>query len=588
MNKNGMSIKIGGEAGQGVESSGAGFARAVARGGLHIFGMQDYYSRIRGGHNYFSIRVSEEPLYSHTEHLDLLIALTQEAVERHCEEIVDGGAILCEECLDVPCDTLGERSVSTFPIPLTDIAKESGGSEVMRNTAALAASAGLVEYDLTYVESVIRDNFARKGQAVVDANLRTASAAFDYARKTFAGDFGYRLSPVPSAPTRMILDGNVAIALGALLGGCNFVAGYPMTPATSVLQWMAAHGNEYGVVVKHTEDEIAAIMTAIGAAHVGARSLVPTSGGGFALMVEGLSLAGMTETPVVIVEAQRPGPATGLATRTEQGDLLFMLRGGHGEFLRLILAPGSIEECFDAGWRSFNLADQYQSPVIVATDNFLANSIRTVDIDALDFGTVRINRGKLLNTEELDRLEDPYMRYAMAGDGVSPRALPGHPNAVYVATGNEHTPNGHLTEEPAQRTQQVAKRLRKAETALKEMRSPVAYGPSHASLVLVCWGSTYGPLREAVDLLNGSGRAAQLVHFHDIWPFPAEAASKALRGAQRLILVEGNATAQMGQIIAHETGVRFDQHILKWDGRPFSPEEIVRALDTEENNGRGQ
>jgi len=573
-----MTFKIGGEAGQGVESTGAGFAKALARAGWHVFGIQDYYSRIRGGHNFYQIRVSDRPVYSHVEPVDLLLALTQEAVDRHCGEIVAGGGVVCEECLEVDCAALDKQDISYFPVPLTDIAQEQGGAEVMRNTAALGAAAGLVGFPLEVMAGVIEDNFGKKGADAVKTNLKVAEAAHRFAEDNYAGRYDYHLGSLAGAPSRMVMDGNQAISLGALLGGCKFVAGYPMTPATSVLQWMATHGRRYGVVVKHTEDEIAAILMIIGAAHMGARAMAPTSGGGFSLMTEGLGLAGITETPVVIVEAQRPGPATGLATRTEQGDLLFLLHASQGEFPRIILTPGTIEECFEAGWRAFNLAEKYQCPVIIVSDNYLANSVRTIELDALGFSKVHIDRGRLLTDEDLDTLEEEYLRYAYTDSGISPRALPGHPKAIYQATGNEHTPNGHLTEEPEPRRLQVEKRLRKLEGALEEMRGPLWYGPQQAEWTLVGWGSTYGPLRETVDLLNSSGHSVNMLHIRDAWPFPADEVREALSGARRTVMVEGNATGQMASLIEAHTGVKLDHHIHRYDGRPFSPQYIEANL----------
>jgi 2-oxoglutarate ferredoxin oxidoreductase subunit alpha len=574
-----MTFKIGGEAGQGVESSGAGFAKAFMRAGWHVFGMQDYYSRIRGGHNFYQIRVGDRPVYAHVDSVDLLLALTQEAVDRHCGEIVEGGGVICEECLEVDCASLDEREVSYFPVPLTDIAMERGGAEVMRNTAALGAAGGLVGFPQEVMAGVIEDNFGKKGTKAVQANLRVAEAAYRYSEEQFAGKFDYQLGRVEGAPPRMLMDGNQALALGALLGGCKFVAGYPMTPATSILQWMATHGKRYGVVVKHTEDEIAAILMIIGAAHMGVRALAPTSGGGFSLMNEGLGLAGITETPIVIVEAQRPGPATGLATRTEQGDLLFVLHASQGEFPRIVLSPGSIEECFEAGWRALNLAEKYQCPVIVLSDNFLANSVRTLEMEALDLAGVKIDRGELLTDKGLDVLEGEYLRYAYTDSGISPRALPGHARAVFQATGNEHTPDGHLTEEIEPRRLQVEKRLRKLDVALGEMRGPLHYGPEEAQVTLVGWGSTYGPLREVVDTLNAEGGSANMLHIRDVWPFPTEALRDALANARRTVMIEGNATGQMAFLLESHTGIKLDHHVRRYDGRPFSPQYILERLE---------
>ena len=360
------------------------------------------------------------------------------------------------------------------------------------------------------------------------------------------------------------------------------MSGYPMTPGSPVLHWMAAHAARYGVVTKHTEDEIAAINMAIGAAHMGARALVPTSGGGFALMVEALGLAGITETPVVIYNAQRPGPSTGLPTRQEQADMLFMLHASQGEFPRFLLAPGTHEECFVAGWRAFNLAEKYQTPALVLSDHYLVVSVRTLELDAansnrsFDFDAVEFDRGALLSTAELDALEEEYLRYRVTDSGISPRATPGHPKAVYVTTGNEHDERGAISEERENRKAQVEKRQRKLIGMAGEISDPRRYGPQEAESTFVSWGSTYGPLREAVDRMNTkqAGRA-NLLHFVDLWPFPTEAATAALGSAQQLIAVEGNATAQLTTLIRANTGLAVDDTILRYDGRAFTPEYIL-------------
>jgi 2-oxoglutarate ferredoxin oxidoreductase subunit alpha len=573
-----MTIRIGGEAGHGVESSGAGFCQALARGGLHVFGLPEYYSRIRGGHNFFSIRVSDQPLYSHAEPVHLLLALTEETISRHQDSMVEGGAIVYDAALDVSPEQWQGNGIQLLPIPLGDIAKEKAGNVLARNTTALGVVSGLTGFDPEPIESVIRQNFARKGQAVVDGNLAAAKAGYQEGRK-YAADFPFKLERIPDAPPRMVVNGTQAFSLGALAGGCRFVSGYPMTPGSPVLHWMVAHAAEYGVATKHTEDEIAAINMAIGAAHMGARALVPTSGGGFALMVEALGLAGITETPVVIYNAQRPGPATGLPTRQEQGDLLFMLHASQGEFPRFLLAPGTHEECFAAGWRAFNLAEKYQTPTLVLSDHYLVVSVRTLDLNAFDFDAVALDRGALLTTAELDALEDNYLRYRITDSGISPRATPGHPNAVFVITGNEHDERGAISEEKEMRKAQVEKRQRKLVGMVGEVSGPQRYGPQEAETTFVSWGSTYGPLREAVDRMNAeqAGRA-NLLHFTDIWPFPTEAVTAALGAARRLVGVEGNATAQLANLIRANTGLAMDDTILRYDGRAFTPEYILAHL----------
>ena len=583
---NNLTIRIGGAAGDGVESSGAGFCKALARAGLYVFGLPDYYSRIRGGHNYYSIRVSDRPLSSHAEPVHLLLALTEETIPRHRDKVVPGGAIVYDAKLKAPPEQLTGDDVMFLPVALSDIAKEKAGTVLARNTTALGVAAGLTGLDLEPMRDIIRQNFGRKGQAVVDGNLAAIEAGYQEGQK-HAADFPHKLEAIADAPPRMTVNGTQAFSLGALAGGCRFVSGYPMTPGSPVLHWMVAHAARYGVATKHTEDEIAAINMAIGAAHMGARALVPTSGGGFALMVEALGLAGITETPVVIYNAQRPGPATGLPTRQEQGDMLFMLHASQGEFPRFLLAPGTHEECFVAGWRAFSLAEKYQTPVLVLSDHYLVVSVRTLDLEAFDFDSVQIERGALLSKAELDALEGDYLRYRITDSGISPRATPGHPKAVYVASGNEHNENGSVTEEPDMRQAQVEKRQRKLAGMAEEMSGPRRYGPPGADITFLCWGSTYGPLREAVERLNAEKASpstqlrtgqANLLHFVDLWPFATEAVTAALDSARKVVVVEVNATAQLATLIRANTGRAVDAKILRYDGRSFTPEYILARV----------
>jgi 2-oxoglutarate ferredoxin oxidoreductase subunit alpha len=577
---NNMTFKIAGEAGQGVESSGAGFAKAFARGGLHIVTVQDYMSRIRGGHNFFQIRVNETPMYAHNEDRHLLLAFTAEAVEKHLPEIVPGGGVIYDERIarKVDAAAIETRRVKALPVPMAKIAQEEGGDRIMSNTAAVAAAAGLVDYPYDLIASVISDNFKRKGTETVTANLKVARYAYDYARDEYGGDFPFKLQPIEGAPRRLVVNGNQALALGALLGGCNFISAYPMTPATSIFEWLMGRGHKYGVVAKQVEDEIAAINMAIGASHAGARAMTATSGGGFSLMVEALGLAAMTETPLVVVEAQRPGPSTGLPTRTGQEDLLFLLNASQGEFPRIVLTPGTIEEAFEAGWRAFNLAERYQTPVIVITDNFLANSLRSIDESALDFDAITIDRGQLLTDMELSKLNGDYQRYAVTDSGISPRALPGHPGAVYVAAGNEHTVEGRITEDADLRNEQVEKRMRKALWAAQEIGGPVLYGPEEAEITFITWGSSYGPVRETVDALNREGEMANMLHFKELYPFPTDETTAALDKVKKPIVVEGNFTGQLQMLIQAHTGRLLPRSIRRYDGRPFSPEYILSHL----------
>jgi 2-oxoglutarate/2-oxoacid ferredoxin oxidoreductase subunit alpha len=578
MGKNNMTFKIGGEAGQGVESSGAGFARALARGGLHVYGLQDYMSRIRGGHNFYQIRVSETPLYTHDESIHLLIALDPETIERHQHEVVRGGGIVYDESFEIDTDGFSKRGAKDFPVPLKQIAEEIGGSDIMVNTAALGASAGITGYDFKHLADVIRDNFRKKGQDVIEVNLSVGRRAYEYAHERYAKGFEYTLASIES-PERMVINGNQALSMGALFGGCRFIGAYPMTPASSILEWLTAHGAKYGVVAKHTEDEISALLMTIGASHAGVRAMTATSGGGFCLMVESLGLAAMTETPVVIVESQRPGPATGMPTRTEQGDLQFVLRAAQGEFPRIILAPGTIEECFRAGWRAFNLAERIQSPVIILLDNYLSNSVRSIERREFHFEDIEMDRGEFLSPQQLDTLSEDYRRYALTESGISPRAAPGHPNAVFVACSDEHDEYGNFNDEdPDNRIKMVQKRLRKVETAREALDGPRRYGEEQADTTLIGWGSSYGPMREVVQRLEAQGQSANLLHFSDIWPLPVERIAPLLEQSRRLVTVESNATGQFAQLLNAYAGIQADEAILRFDGRPLSPEYILNRL----------
>jgi 2-oxoglutarate/2-oxoacid ferredoxin oxidoreductase subunit alpha len=570
---NNMTFKIAGAAGQGVESSGAGFAEALGKGGLHVFGLQDYMSRIRGGLNFSLIRVHEQPLYTHEDAVHILLPLNEEALEAHQDEVVNGGGIIYDEGLKIDRSIVSQGGRKAMPVPLIEIAKENG-DRVMANTAALGAAAGVVDYSYERLADVIRANFKRKGDDVVAANLRVGRAAYLYAQNKYAPDFEWKLRQLAGAPQRMMMSGNQAFALGALAGGCRFISAYPMTPATSIIEWMARHEQPFGIVAKHAEDEIAAVCMAIGANFAGARAMVATSGGGFSLMVEALGLAGMAEVPLVVVEAQRGGPSTGLPTRTEQSDLLFVLNASQGEFARLVLAPGTIEEYFACGWRAFNLAEKYQTPVLVLADELLASSVRTIEVSAIDLDSVAINRGKLLSKEELDALTEPYKRHLFTEDGISPRAIPGHPKAVYATASDEHDEFGHITEQMHNRRRMMQKRMRKLESARQEVRAPTRYGPTEAAIVLAGWGSTYGVLREVVHRLEGQAR---LVHFCDLWPFPAQAAAAALQGG-KLVTIENNYTGQFKRLLQGETCLRVDHTILRYDGHPFSPEDILSGL----------
>ena len=566
-----ITIRLSGDAGQGLESSGAGFVLAAARAGLHVLGTPDYRSRVRGGNNFFQVRVGNSPVYSQPHEINVLLALTADAVTTHADSVMEGGVVLTPAEVNVDDSLLRPRNITLIQPPLVELAKQHG-DKMMTNTAALAALAALVGFPLQAIQDVIAKNFSRKGAEAVLKNQAVANAAHEATMKD-AGRVPWKVS-VPAHPQpRMAIAGNQAFALGAMAGGCRFMSAYPMTPATTIVEWLSSVPPEYGMVTKHAEDEIAAICMAIGAAYTGARAMTATSGGGFCLMVEALGLAGMTEVPVVIVDAQRGGPSTGLPTRTEQGDLLFAVHAGHGEFPRIVIAPRTTEDCFEMGWRAFNLAERYQCPVIVLTDMLLAGSIKT--IDPVDFAAVPIDRGRAIELDE--HPGDGFKRFEFADDGISPRAFPGDPEAVFASSSDEHDETGHINEDADNRVRMMQKRMRKLETAAAAARPPELYGPADAETTLLAWGSTYGPCREAVDLLNADGRpAANLLSLTDLWPL-APSTEEMLRG-RRVIAVEGNYSSQLAQLLRMKTGVIIDGSINRYDGRPFSPEEIMEQV----------
>jgi len=564
-----VNFMVGGEAGQGVQSVGFILAKAFARGGYHVFADQDYESRVRGGHNFFRVRVSDSEVGAISEEVDILLALNQESVEFHRGELAPGGVMVF--------DTDKAREIGSgghlFGVPVEALAEKKAGSKVMANTVGLGVVFALTSYDLDIAVDVLREHFG--AGELGESNVKAAAAGYEYAIENFKGKFNDSLKPL-GGQNRMLITGNEAIALGAIAAGCTFVAAYPMTPATSIMEYMASKSDELGLIVVQPEDEISAINMIIGAAFAGARAMTATSGDGFALMVEGLGLAGMTETPIVAVIAQRPAPAVGLPTRTEQGDLQFVLTAAPGDFPRAVLAPGTIEDAFWLTVKAFNHAEKYQLPVILLTDQLLASSYSTVE--KFDLSRVNIDRGLLLG-EGIERPSE-YKRHRITPSGISPRALPGG-DALVVTDADEHDEEGHLNEDANTRTQMMLKRLRKADSLRNEIRQPQIYGPEKAEVTLIGWGSTCGAMKEAVDILRGEGLDVNFLHLNELWPFPSGAVSTILARPRRSFVVENNATGQLARLIRAETGIRVDGHILKFDGRPFTPALIVSELKKE-------
>jgi 2-oxoglutarate ferredoxin oxidoreductase subunit alpha len=575
---NSFQWKIGGEAGFGIQVSGLLFAKVCARAGLSVFDYAEYPSLIRGGHNTLQVRVSGTTRVRAPERtVDLLVALNAETVVLHKRELATHAALLFDsDAFSLDARDLGRPDVVVYPVPLTQLAREGGGFLALRNTVAVGATLALLEAPVELLTDVIAEVFGAKGEAVVKADADAARRGFAYVRAHYdTKQFPHHLAPVSSPPSQLVVTGNEAVGLGAIAGGLGFYAAYPMTPASSLLHFFAAHAPQFGLVVKHAEDELGVINMAIGASHAGARVLCGTSGGGFSLMAEALGMAAMTETPLVVFEGMRGGPSTGLPTWTEQGDLRFVLHAGQGDFPRLVFAPGDVEECFHLTHLALNAADRYQTPVILLSDKFLAESHESVAPFALD--RVAVDRGIVLSADEVARLAAPYRRYAITEDGISPRVLPGTPGGVFTANSDEHDEEGLANEAADLRVRMHDKRLRKSVLAARELPEPEPVGPEDAPLLLTGFGSTKGALFEAQERLARDGVSARVLHVNRVAPFPVRAVEAAFRHAKATMVVEGNATGQFESLIREHTGYQPTGRFRKYDGRPVYPSEIEAA-----------
>ncbi len=579
-----ISIKIAGAQGQGAGSGGQGLSKVLKRAGYHVFGVFDFMSLIKGGHSFYQISFSDQTIHANTEKFHILLCFDPQNTEEtvaDIETLNEGGLFFVDDAVVLkPEITVAIEKVGAklCPIPMIRLGTEIGGNRIMGNTVGLGAIVGSLKIPFDFLDEVVQQNFAKKSKEIAASNSAVAKAGYDYGLSNFGDSFKFEMPNAKKEKTagNMLINGNEAIAFGSYVGGCRFVSAYPMTPGTSVFEWFTKSNSKLGVVTKHTEDEIAAICMAIGAGQVGARAMTSTSGGGFCLMVEALGLAGMTEVPVVIVNAQRGGPSTGLPTRTEQSDLLFAINASHGEFPRIVLTPGTIEQCYEAGYRAHNLAAKYQTPVIILTDLLLSEQIK--DTDPNFYQLPQIELGKVVSPAELDAMEEPYLRYKFTEDGVSPRALYGHPKSVHAPATDEHDETGHITEDATNRNRMMEKRMKKHESALQDIKGPEFFGAENASLTLIIWGSTYGAVREAVEIFNEDEKNKEkinLLHYSEVWPFPLEATNAALKKVKLGVCLEQNYTSQFARLLLSEAGYNVNYKLNKYDGRQFTPEEIL-------------
>ncbi len=562
--KDDISIVFCGAAGQGIQTVEQLLTHLFKLSGYNLFSTKEYMSRVRGGSNSTELRVSSNKINALVDKIDILFPLNREAL-KHVEKRISSETIIIGEKEKL----VNEDEASIYDIiniSLSDIAKEIGGA-IYSNIIIVGVIAALFKIDRKVIEDYLKKRFGQKGEEVVEKNIEAADKGFEIGSELVSSKkVTIHLSKDSTVDEEIIINGGEAVGMGAIAGGCNFVSSYPMTPSTPVLTFLAQHSKEFNIVVEQAEDEIAAINMVLGAWYAGARGMVTTSGGGFALMVEGLSLAGMLELPIVIHLALRPGPATGLPTRTEQGDLLFALFAGHGEFPRIIYAPGTLDDAFYLTQKAFNLADMFQIPVFVLTDQYFIDSY--YNIPKLDISKIKIE-------QHVTMTDSVYKRYTLTDDGISPRGIPGKGDGLVVVDSDEHDYEGHITEDHDVRINMVDKRLRKLDSIIKEAFPPKLVGQEDSRNIVICWGSTYNIVSEAIKRLERDD--VSMLHFKQVYPLHTDT-HKYLEKAENRIIVENNATSQFGSILKLFAGIDVQTKILKYNGLAFSVEELTEEL----------
>ena len=569
-----FSVGIGGAAGQGVATPGDIFAKIFSRRGLHLNAYNAYQSIIRGGHTFLTIRTGPDKIATTDAKLDLLIPLNQDTMDRHLQLLSAGGA--CVYNGDSIKPGTPAPGVQLCPLPVSTLA-DITKNKVAQNTLAMGAGLSMMGIGFAAMEAVLAQQFKKKGQAVIDENVSIARAGYDYASKNFK-PFDW---PLPTTDNRYaVFSGNDAMAMGGAAAGCKFYCAYPMSPSTGVLHWMAAHARKANIMVRQVEDEIGVINMAIGASHAGVRAMCATSGGGFALMSEGLGLSAQAEIPVVVIDCQRAGPSTGVPTKTEQGDLWQMLGAAFGDYPRVIAAPLDIADCFKLMPEIFNITDKFQCPGIVLADLLLAEGRLSVDPKELNWAPV-IDRGEQIFSNG-DSSGEPYLRYKITESGVSPRIIPGVPGHTYVASSDEHDEDGILISDEytnhKKRRAMMEKRMRKEAGIAAAIAPPQLIGPADADVTLIGWGSTYGVIDEACELLRDAGISANHLPIRWLVPLHGDAIIDILGKAKHTIIVENNYSGQFARYLRSETSFVPNGNIRKYDGEPFFPHHIVEAV----------
>jgi 2-oxoglutarate ferredoxin oxidoreductase subunit alpha len=573
--KSGVTVKIGGEAGFGIMAAGTILAKAFSRRGYYTIASNEYPSLIRGGHNAITVGIATEQFHSLHDTLDILIALNKETIDIHKNELHEGSCVVFNPKDGTPNSADFPSKTQLVALPLSEIVSTLNADDLMRNTVALGATVALLGSDFSILADVIQTQFVKKGRTVIDENISVARAGYDVIQKTYTSLHEYYLDSPKKREELCILNGSDAVGIGALDGGMKFAAIYPMTPINSLITLFADHKKELGIVYIQPEDEIAGINMAIGASLAGVRSMVATSGGGFSLMVEGVSLAGIIEAPLVIDLGMRPGPATGMPTWTEQGELLFAIHSGHGESARIVLSPGDVAECYQLSRTAFDLAQDYQIPVFILTDKYLNENLWSVDKSVFD-NPPKPQNGKRVAQETIP---PDFKRYdGSPSDGVSERSIPGMEKGLYIANSYEHDEKGFTTEDPVVRKSMTDKRLRKLNTIINHSPVPTIYGDTDSELTFVSFGSTKGPILEAMTVLKKKGISTKFIHFSWVYPLNAGKVKELLQNEKRLIDIEGNGTGQLAKLILEVSGIDIREKLLKYDGRQWEPENIIENL----------
>jgi 2-oxoglutarate ferredoxin oxidoreductase subunit alpha len=567
-------IKITGAAGQGIKTSGLVIAKALKSAGFYTFGYTEYPSLIRGGHNVFQIDISTEKFASISNKLHVLLALDQNSIKLHADEIEDKGVLIYDEgtCSiqeDVVKD-LESRKIEIVPLDLLKTAQSVGGTGIMKNTVTIGAMWAIFKLDLDILNKIIT-KFFNKSEQILDLNLKCVKAGFESVN-TKENHFNIKPNSDPNIQNDIIIGGNEAISLGAISAGVRLYSSYPMTPASSILTYLSSNGIKQGMIVKQAEDEITAANMVIGAYYAGTRAMCGTSGGGFDLMSEAVSMSAMTETPFVCILAQRPGPATGVPTWTAQGDLNLALYSGHGEYPRIVLAAGDVDECYNLTTEAHNLAEKYQTPVILLTDKYLGESF--FQTESFDETKVIIDRGNLIT--EKDNIDPTKMRYELTENGISDRWIPGQKINTYLSNSDEHTPKGYSTEDGVEISAMLDKRMRKLDTIKKSLPDPMIIGKnvSDSDLLVISWGSNKQTIIDVQNELAKEGVNITYMHNKYILPLNADTIREIVNKAKKVVIVEVNQTGQFANYLEQQTGLKFENRILKYDGRPFYFEEL--------------